>query len=162
MIIRQARIDELEAIMGIFEAARRYMRSQGNASQWGDEYPPRELIQEEIVAAHFYCVEHCGEVVGVFSFIVGVEPTYAVIYDGKWHYDKPYGVIHRLASNGKVRGVADACFEWCKQQHPYLRVDTHRDNKTMLQIMDRQGFVRSGIITLSRNGDTRIAFEWKK
>jgi hypothetical protein len=30
----------------------------------------------------------------------------------------------------------------------------------MLQAIERQGFVRSGIITLSRNGDKRIAYEW--
>lgn len=162
MVVRLAHIDEVDDIMHIFRAARLYMRSEGNVSQWGDEYPPRELIQEEIAEGHFYCIERDARVVGVFSFIVGIEPTYAVIYDGEWRYDMPYGVIHRLASNGTVSGVADACFEWCKQQHPYLRVDTHRDNKTMHRILQRQGFDRSGIITLSRNGDTRIAYEWKK
>lgn len=162
MDIRLAHIDDMDAVMRIFQAARAYMRSEGNVSQWEDAYPPRELILQEIEAAHFYCVELEGEVVGVFSFIVGVEPTYAVIYDGSWQYDEPYGVIHRLASNGAVSGVGDACFAWCKQQHSYLRVDTHRDNKTMQRILQRQDFTRSGIITLSRNGDTRIAYEWKR
>lgn len=162
MNIRLAQIVEIDVIMDIFCAARLYMRSEGNLLQWGDEYPPRELIQQEIEAAHFYCIEHRGVVVGVFSFIVGIEPTYAVIYDGKWQCDMTYGVIHRLASNGTVGGVADACFAWCKQQHPYLRVDTHHDNLTMHRILQQQGFERSGIITLSRNGDTRIAYEWKR
>lgn len=162
MNIRLAQTVEIDAIMDIFRAARTYMRSEGNTSQWGDEYPPRELILQEIDAARFYSIEHRGEVVGVFSFVVGIEPTYAVIYDGEWRYDIPYGVIHRLASSGVVSGVADACFAWCKQQHPYLRVDTHRDNKTMHRILQCQGFERSGIITLSRNGDTRIAYEWKR
>lgn len=161
MHVRLAHIDDIDAIMCIFQVARQYMRAEGNVSQWDDAYPPRDLILQEIAAAHFYCIEHRGDIVGVFSFIVGVEPTYAVIYDGVWRYDMPYGVIHRLASGGVVSGVADACFAWCKQQHHYLRVDTHRDNKTMHRIMQQQGFLRSGIITLSRNGDTRVAYEWK-
>ena len=86
--------------------------------------------------------------------------TDAVIEDGAWCYDEPYGVVHRLASNGRVKGVADCCFAWCKGRYHYLRVDTHSDNATMLYAIERQGFVRSGIITLSRNGDKRIAYEW--
>lgn len=162
MNIRLAHIDEIECIMAIFEAAKSYMRATGNATQWDDDYPSRRLICSEIMMKHFYCIENNGCVVGVFSFIVGDEPTYAEISEGKWRYVMPYGVIHRLASNGSVRGVADACFRWCKSQHDYLRADTHRDNKTMLQILHRQGFVRSGVITLARDGSRRIAYEWKR
>lgn len=160
MNIRQAYLSELDVIMSIFEAAKAYMYSVGNTKQWGSDYPPRELIEQEIVDGHFYVMEHASEPVAVFSFDVAVEPTYAVIEDGMWHYDEPYGVVHRLASNGRVKGIADCCFAWCKSRHHYLRVDTHCDNATMLQAIERQGFVRSGIITLSRNGDKRIAYEW--
>lgn len=162
MEIRRADIAEIDYIMTIFERAKLYMYSQGNTLQWGDDYPPRALIIEEIAAGHFYCIEHDGIVGGVFSFVAGtdIEPTYDVVEDGAWRYDEPYGVVHRLASNGLLRDVADCCFEWCKERQPYLRVDTHRDNATMIRAIERQGFVRSGIITLSRNGDKRIAYEW--
>lgn len=160
MNIRHAQLHEIDAIMAIFGEAKAYMYRVGNTSQWGDDYPPRQLIADEISSGHFYVVEHEGESVAVFSFDVAVEPTYAVVEDGAWQYDEPYGVVHRLASNGRVKGIADCCFAWCKSQHHYLRVDTHRDNATMLQAIERQGFVRSGIITLSRNGDKRIAYEW--
>lgn len=164
MVIRKARHSEMSVIMALFEQAKAYMHSQGNTRQWGDDYPPCSLIEQEVAAGHFYCVERDDTVVGVFSFLFGedVEPTYAVIYDGRWMYDEPYGVVHRLASNGTVKGIADYCFEWCKQRCQYLRVDTHRDNKTMQQAALRNGFVRSGIIVLSRNGDKRIAYEWHK
>lgn len=164
MRVRNATIGEMDAIMAIFEAAKAYMYSQGNTSQWGDDYPPRQLIADEIATGKFYCIEHAGEVVGIFSFAVGeaIEPTYAVIYDGAWRCDEPYGVIHRMASNGRVKGVADCCFAWCKQRCDYLRVDTHRDNVTMQRAIARQGFTRSGIIVLSRNGEERIAYEWHR
>lgn len=162
MNIRLLQPEELNEVMSIFESAKIFMRSQGNTRQWGDDYPPRDLIACEIASQMLYCVEHRGEVVGVFSYQQGekIEPTYAQIYDGSWQYDMPYGVVHRMASNGKVKGIADCCFEWCKQRCNYLRVDTHRDNKVMQQALSRQGFIRSGIIILSRNGDERIAYEW--
>ena len=163
MNIRPAFLYELDAIMAIFDAAKAYMYSEGNTSQWGDDYPPRQLIADEIALGQLYVVEgDLSQLVAVFSCAVTVEPTYAVIDDGAWHYDEPYGVVHRLASNGRVGGIADYCFMWCKNRCNYLRVDTHCDNATMLRAIERQGFVRSGIITLSRNGEKRIAFEWHK
>ena len=164
MKIRLAHIEELDAIMSIFELAKLYMQSQGNTHQWGDDYPPRHLITEEIAARKFYCIEEDGEITGVFSWGYGldIEPTYATIYDGEWQHNEPYGVVHRLASNGRTKGVSDCCFAWCKERCNYLRVDTHRDNKTMQRALERQGFDRSGIIVLSRNGDERIAYEWHK
>lgn len=164
MIIRPARIEDIDVVMSIFEKAKSYMRSQGNIHQWGDDYPPRSLIETEIATGCFYCMEHDDHVVGVFSFQQGVdvEPTYTTIYEGSWLYDEPYGVVHRLASNGSIRGIADHCFAWCKERCNYLRVDTHHNNAVMHQALARNGFTRSGIIILSRNGSERIAFEWHK
>lgn len=160
MRVRKTTIDEIDAVMGIYECAKAYMRSVGNTRQWGDDYPPRDLIMSEINEGKFYSIELEGCLVGVFSFDIAVEPTYAVIYDGEWRCDEPYGVVHRIASSGQVRGVADCCFAWCKEQHHYLRVDTHRDNATMQRAIERQGFLYSGIIRLLRNGDERLAYEW--
>ena len=42
MIIRKAEINDLEQIMGIYELARSFMKKQGNASQWGQTYPPEK------------------------------------------------------------------------------------------------------------------------
>jgi hypothetical protein len=33
--------------------------------------------------------------------MIGKDPTYAVIENGNWLNDEPYGVIHRIASNGR-------------------------------------------------------------
>ncbi len=162
MIIRPTQIEEMDIVMSIFEKAKLFMHSQGNIHQWGDDYPPHSLIETEIATGRLYCMEHDGNVVGVFSFQVGrnVEPTYATIYEGAWLYDEPYGVVHRLASDGRIRGVSDYCFAWCRERCNYLRVDTHRDNIIMQRALHRQGFTRSGIIVLSRNGSERIAYEW--
>ena len=38
---------------------------------------------------------------------MGDDPTYQQIYEGTWLNNEPYGVIHRLATNGKQKGVSD-------------------------------------------------------
>ena len=52
--------------------------------------------------------------VGTFFFVYGkdIEPTYADITDGKWLDDSPYGVVHRIAGDGKVKGVGAFCINW--------------------------------------------------
>ncbi len=39
-----------------------------------------------------------------FAFILGEDPTYQQI-DGAWLNDQPYGTIHRIAGNGKIKGT---------------------------------------------------------
>ena len=37
--------------------------------------------------------------------------------------DRPYGVIHRIASSGKVGGVFSACLEWCSRYVDNIRIE---------------------------------------
>lgn len=157
--VRPATVDDLPVVMSIFDHARSLMRAGGNFTQWTDGYPSESLIREEIgLGRSFVCTNEAGEPVGVFSFILGEDPTYLVIEDGHWLNDLPYGVIHRMATAGKQRGVADACLRWCASRCDNLRVDTHRDNAAMLHILEKHGFRRCGIIYV-RDGTPRIAFQ---
>lgn len=160
MYIRLAEPADLSSLLEIFEHARRFMCATGNPTQWIDGYPSEELILGEIEARHcFVCVdEQSGQLEGTFCFIEGEDPTYRVIYDGAWLNDAPYGVIHRLATAGRKKGVAEACLCWCAERCNNLRVDTHRDNRVMQHILEKHGFLRCGII-LVRNGTERIAYQ---
>lgn len=44
-----------------------------------------------------YVIEEDGQIHGVFAFILGADPTYAVIEDGAWRSDEAYGTIHHIA-----------------------------------------------------------------
>jgi len=66
----------------------------------------------------------------------------------------------RLASSGKEKGVAKACFEWCFSQCPNIRVDTHQDNVVMQRILEKLGFTYCGIIFVT-NGTPRLAYQKK-
>lgn len=144
--------------MAIYAVARNFMQETGNGSQWINGYPPEELIRQSIAEGSQYVAILDGEVAGAFYFKVEDDPTYAKIYDGQWLNDRPYGVVHRLASSGKYRGIGNYCLQWCLQRYCNIRVDTHRDNLIMQKILKRNGFLFCGIIYV-QNGSERLAFQ---
>lgn len=162
MKIRTAKAEDIECIMEVFDIARQFMRQTGNDKQWIDGYPSGELISDNIRDRSFYvCLSDDGQIVGVFYFKIEEDKTYAKIYDGKWLDDKPYGVVHRIASNGKQKGVAAFCLQWCFEQCGNIRIDTHRDNIVMQNILIKNGYRPCGIIYIA-NGAERIAFQKRK
>lgn len=162
MLIRLSTENDFERMMEIYAGAREFMARQGNPHQWGDSaWPPPELIHRDIASGHSYVCEAAGRVVGTFYFIAGpdIEPTYRVIEDGAWLDDSPYGVIHRLAGDGSIRGIARFCLDWAYGQCGHLRVDTTAENAPMIKILQESGFVRCGVIRVARDGSARLAFE---
>ena len=152
---------DLPEIRKVYAYARELMKQNGNPTQWGDKFPPEEKILWDIENGTCYAVvDDNGVICGVFAFIIGPDPTYAVIEDGKWLNDTDeYGTIHRIATNGKVHGVFDACIDYCQSQIGNLRIDTHQNNKAMLHLITSRGFQRCGIIYTSDDGTPRIAFQ---
>ena len=157
-MIRLAQREDLSAILAVYEAARRYMRENGNPTQWGESYPERAMLEEDIRRRQLYVDEQEGAIHGVFAFILGEDPTYAYIEDGTWLNDAPYGTIHRVAGDGTVRGTFDRCLAFCKGRSQELRIDTHRDNLTMQHLIERSGFTRCGIVYME-DGSPRIAYQ---
>ena len=160
MEIREATRDDLDPIMKIIDAARQLMRDSGNLTQWTNGYPSEELILEDIKNNHaFLCIEN-GEAVGYFCFMQGddPDPCYRVIEGGAWLSDGPYGVIHRLASSGKVKGIAQQAFNFAFTRIGNIKVDTHQDNVPMQNYLRKNAFSFCGIIYVG-DGSPRAAFQ---
>ena len=155
--IRHTEIADLPAVMGVYAHARAMMKQTGNPDQWRDSYPPERLIIDDIKNRNSYVIEQNGEICGVFFFRIGEDPTYRRI-DGQWLCDAPYGVIHRIAGNGRMKGVFPQCVAFCAEKIANLRVDTHHDNKLMQHQIEKCGFTRCGIIYLE-DGSPRIAYQ---
>ena len=102
--------------MEIYDFARDFMVNHGNPNQWGPtNWPPKELIHKDIENGNSYvCINDNDKIIATFFFIYGkdIEPTYTEIEDGSWIDDTPYGVIHRLASDGSQRGAGSFCISW--------------------------------------------------
>ena len=159
MEIRKSTREDIKQIMAIFTTAKEYMAAHGNKTQWGDGYPGEEILKTDIDAGNSYVIVNNGIIVGTFSFIIGEEPTYQVIKNGKWTDDRLYGTIHRLASSGIVKGIARACFEYCIKQIDYIRIDTHKDNISMQTAIERFGFHKCGNIYVKGDAE-RIAYDY--
>lgn len=158
-MIRRATKADLEDILKVYRAAKAYMVASGNPTQWEEGYPDCKLGRD-IEQGNLYVL--CGEegtIHAAFAFILGDEPDYAVIEEGRWTSDMPYGTIHRLGSDGELKGVFAQCLEFCKKRSRYIRADTHHDNRTMQHVLEKNGFVRRGIVHIY-DGSPRIAYEY--
>lgn len=162
MRIRKTEEADLARVMEIYARARAFMAATGNPHQWGPtNWPPEELVRQDIATGRGYVCEEEGRVVGVFFFDSGddVEPTYREIEDGSWAQDGPYGVVHRIASDGSVRGVGTFCIGWALERCGHLRIDTHGDNVVMQRLLGKLGFERRGVIHVIEDDYPRYAYE---
>lgn len=159
MEIRKTKIVEINEVMKIYEAARKFMKENGNPDQWGDDRPAKSKIEDDIKAGNNYvCVDN-GKLVGAFTYMYGWDdPTYSYIENGQWINDEPYGVMHSVASLVSGKGVGRYCINWALKHSKNVKIDTHDDNKAMRVLLEKMGFVRCGTIYLE-NGDPRIAFQ---
>ncbi|MBR2935212.1 MAG: GNAT family N-acetyltransferase [Oscillospiraceae bacterium] len=158
-MIRKATPADLPAVLQVYDSARTFMATNGNPTQWGSTYPPPELLEEDIRLGRLFVDTNEGKICGVFIFAAGDDPTYAYIEDGAWLDSSPYGVIHRVASDGTVPGTLKRCLTFCRKQCSHLRIDTHADNYVMQRLLSAQGFTRCGTIYVE-DGSPRIAYEW--
>ena len=163
MRIRPTTLDDLPQVMEIYAYARSFMAWHGNPNQWGPtNWPPEALIRRDIAEGKsFVCVTNAGRILGVFYFTPGedIEPTYREITDGAWKDDSPYGVVHRIASDGTRRGVGAFCINWAYEQCGHLRIDTHGDNIVMQNLLKKLGFTHCGTIYVHEDKAPRLAYE---
>ena len=136
------------------------MRRNGNLTQWSGGYPDAQTLLTDMEAQRLYAVENeDGNLCACFMLCDGPDPTYAVIYDGQWHTNTPYGVIHRIAGDGSRRGILAESVAFARQRYAHLRIDTHADNIPMQGALAAQGFVKRGTIFLA-DGAPRLAYDW--
>ena len=158
MVIRKAQPSDWDDIMEIYARARQFMRETGNPTQWGDFWPPEDLIREDIRLGRNYVCESEGRVQAVFAMIPGDDPSYHEI-EGAWLDNGPYCAVHRVASRGEVHGLTGQILEWCLERCGSVRIDTHNDNRPMQRALEKAGFTRCGQIICADDGVARVAFQ---
>ena len=159
MNIRLAEEKDLLNILKIYENARQFMKANGNPDQRKDNYPPKELIENDIKEHKYLRVveDEKGRLVGVFCFKIGEDNTYKII-EGKRIDNSKYGVIHRIATNGFAHNFFENVLSYCLNLINHIRIDTHKDNKIMVNLLLKSGFKEVGIIYCD-TGEERLAFE---
>ena len=158
--IRLATAQDIPEMRKTFDIAREFQLERG-IIQWAEGYPPEELILEDIElnAAYVAFIEE-DELVGVISVFTEPDPTYFEI-EGEWLNEDPYATVHRIASNGKEKGVGQELLKWAQEKHSNIRIDTHTDNQPMKHILTKLGYKYTGVIYIA-NGDPRDAYHYVK
>lgn len=163
MIIRHANKTDLVDIMIIIEKAKIYMK-ENKINQWSENYPNEDVFLADLKENRLYVAEIDKKVVGMAVLVLDGDADYKNI-DGKWLSDGEYGVIHRIAVNPdyKSQNVAKNLLDFFEDKlkelnYDSIRVDTHKDNKSMLRFIEKNGFQKCGIVYI-RKTDERIAFE---
>ena len=160
MEIRKSTLADLPRMQEIYAYARDFMAKTGNPKQWGiTNWPPEDLLRQDIAAGKSYVCIHDGALRAVFFFDVYDDPTYRRIEDGAWQDDSPYGVVHRIAADGSVKGAGTFCIDWAFRQCGHLRIDTHGDNVVMQNLLKKLGFAHCGTIYVEEDNDPRLAYE---
>ena len=157
MKIRNTKLTDLTEVRKIYSYAREQMKLNNNPNQWKNTNPKEETIINDIKNNNSYVIEKDNKIVGVFSFIIGIDKTYQYI-EGKWLNDLEYGTIHRIASNNLEKNIFNVCINFCKTKINNIRIDTHHDNKIMRHILKKNNFIECGIIYVE-DGSKRIAFQ---
>lgn len=158
MTIRYTESKDLDRVMDIYRYAQRQMALNGNPTQWGTEWPPRDVIINDIKEKISYVVCDGDYIYGVFALIPGKDPTYDIIIGGEWLNEDPYVVIHRIAGDGTHKGVLESAIELGNSMTGNVRIDTHEKNTIMRHLLEKFGFTECGII-YTNDGTERIAYQ---
>ncbi len=154
--------EDIDSYMAILNSGREFQREQGFV-QWPDGYPDRGTIEDDVKTGNGYALMVDGKPAAYMYIGFDGDPSYPEI-KGKWHYDEPYAVIHRIAIGGEFRGkgLADVAFhlaeEFCRSKgYNNLRIDTDEQNKRMQHVLEKNGFSYCG--TVIQGGGDRLAFD---
>ena len=160
---RQGLEADLDVVMGLVADAQNWFRRQC-IDQWQDGYPTRELILSDILGEINYIVEYNGDIAASAVISFAGEPTYSKIDGRGWLNENSYAVVHRIAVSDRFRrkGIAKEILhyteELCVENGVSdIRIDTHRNNRAMLSLLRKMGYIHCGRITLA-SGASREAY----
>ena len=165
---REAVTEDIPRILEIVQHARESL-ARFHIDQWQGPYPGAERFEEDIRLHQCFMLEHGEDRPGFFVLSPLEEPGYAAITDGKWSADIPYCVLHRAAVAKEYRGsgMSQALMRCAEAQARVyglkcIRVDTHKKNKPMQNLLRESGFrYRGNILVDAEPGHDphRQAFE---
>ena len=165
---RLAVSEDIPRVLEIVQDARESL-ARFHIDQWQGPYPDAARFEEDIRLGQCFVLTHGEDIPAFFVLSPLPEPGYAAITDGKWSADIPYCVLHRAAAAKEYRGsgISQAIIRCAEEQARVyglkcIRVDTHKKNKPMQNLLRESGFrYRGNILVESEPGHDphRQAFE---
>lgn len=164
MEFRKSVKSDIKEIINIIKEAQNYFK-ENEINQWQDGYPNEQSIMNDIEGGESYVLVKGNQIIATAYLSFKGESDYDVIYEGEWISQGDYAVVHRVAVLSKIKGngVAGELFKnierVCLENNiNNIKIDTHRENKSMQRFLNKNGFEYCGVIYL-KDGEERIAFE---
>lgn len=163
MIIKQAKADDLDAIMDMYASCVEGMLALG-IDQWDESYPNRAIIEQDLKDACYYIGVLEGEIVAGMRVDKIQDPTYLRI---DWK-DKTnnFMVVHRLGSKTNVwnKGIGKQMMEFAEKLAKEkgcssFRLDTYSHNPKAIAFYKKRGYSQLGHINLKPDKDIYYCFE---
>lgn len=164
--IRLARIEDAKQIVKLFEDAKEKFKEE-KTYQWAGTYPNKESFLNDLENNVVYVYESNNNILASATIQYSIDHNYDYI-EGAWLNDESYASIHRIVVDRKAqcKNIGTKIYKKCEEEIfknnvRNVRVDTYRLNKSMIRLLEKNEFVKCGIIFLSRTDvydRERIAF----
>ena len=159
MRIRLTQERDMPAIEQILALASDSQHSEGNYSQWREDYTTIAVVCEGIKnGTGFVCVDDADTTVLGTWALGDYEAVYDHLKSGALSAERDYKVIHRM---GTMPGHGAGVFimQSLQENYPYLRVDTFEKNSSMIRLLKKVGFKQCGVAYYEGFGDM-ITFDY--
>lgn len=164
MEFRLAKELDREKIEKIYEDGSLKLKSLG-IDQWqGPDKPNLNNFKDLIENKNIYVLEDQGKVVSTV-IIYDHDEDYENNLDGEWKSSKPYVALHRIGSlaserkKGYGRKIIEFAEAYARENNfSSVRIDTHRENKSMQNLLNALGYTYVGLVYLGGKSE-RFAYE---
>lgn len=164
MEFRLAReIDRIE-IEKIYEDGSLKLKSLG-INQWqGQDKPNLDNFKNLIANKNIFVLEDNKRVVSTV-IIYDYDLDYEKNLNGKWNSPKAYLALHRIGTlesernKGYGRKIIEFAESYARENNfKSVRIDTHRENKSMQNLLKSMNYIYVGLVYLDGKNE-RLAFE---
>ena len=164
MEFRLAReIDRIE-IEKIYEDGSLKLKSLGIKQWQGQDKPNLDNFKNLIANKNIFVLEDNNRVVSTV-IIYDYDLDYEKNLDGKWNSPKAYVALHRIGTlesernKGYGRKIIEFAESYARENNfKSVRIDTHRENKSMQNLLKSMNYIYVGLVYLDGKNE-RLAFE---
>lgn len=161
MNFRKANYNDIDGINKIYEDASKSL-AENEIDQWQGELKPKIKNKEAI--KNIYLLTENEEILST-GLILDYDKDYANIYDGSWLSNGKYYVVHKFATNIRIRRKGYGAI-FLKEVEKLaiknsifsIKIDTHEDNYLMQKLLAKNGYKKCGMVILEGSGK-RLAYE---
>lgn len=164
MELKLAKLKDKNLILQFYKDGSEKLKSE-DIDQWqGKKMPNLNNFSSLLQNQELFILEDNLDIVGTVT-IKKSDFDYENNMNGQWLTDDAYIAIHRVATGkeyrkkGYGRNILELCEDYARKNNIFsVRIDTHRNNKSMQSLIQKLGYTYCGIVYINGT-DERFAYE---